>query len=677
MKIEHRAQDVDQIKKKVSILKDKINYHRNLYYLKNKPEISDEEYDSLERELLKLEKEYPQFKTKDSPTQTVGGFADNLFNDVKHKVPQWSFGNAFDEEDLKEFDERVKRMLLKEVGKKLEPKYTCELKIDGLKIVVEYREGKLFQAATRGDGKIGEDVTENVLQIFDLPKEIKFKKNLIVEGEVYLNKKQFEKINEKLAAEGGQQYANPRNLASGTLRQLDSTIVKQRKLSVFIYDIGLIEGKEIKSQFEELQFLEDLGFPVNKERKLVKNINEAVDYWQKANQKRNIYPYEVDGSVVKIDQKDYQEILGYTSKAPRFAIAVKFHAEEVTTKLEDILFQIGRTGTITPVAKLTPVKVAGSTVSRATLHNEDEIKRLDVRVGDTVVLKKAGDVIPKIVKVVKELRPSNSKKFIWPKKIEGCGGDGKIERIPGEAFWRCCEKSSFEIQRRKMHYFTSKNAFDIEHLGPKNLDLLLEYNLIQTPPDIFTLERGDLLALPRFKEKSVDNLLEAIEKSREVTLGRLITSLSIDGVGEETAILITNKFGSIEKIKKAKVQDFESIKGVGDVVAKSIFDWMHDENHLHMLDRLLEQVKIKREERRVKSKKLDGKTFVLTGTLPNLSRDEAKNMIRNLGGNVSSSVSNKTDFVVAGEEAGSKLQKAEGLGVKVLNEEEFLKLING
>jgi DNA ligase (NAD+) len=517
-------------------------------------------------------------------------------------------------------------------------------------------------------------VTENILQIKSLPKEISYKKTLIVEGEVYLDKKQFEKMNERLAAEGGQQYANPRNLASGTLRQLDSKIVKDRKLSIFIYDIALIEGKEINSQMKELDFLEKLGFPVNKERLLVKNIEEAISYWQKQNKKRHNFSYEVDGTVIKIDEKQYQDALGYTSKAPRFAIAVKFEAEEVMTVVEDILFQIGRTGTITPVAQMTPVKVAGSTVSRSTLHNEDEIKRLDVRVGDTVVLKKAGDVIPKIVKVIKELRTKDSKPFKFPKIVEGCGGDGSIERIEGEAVWRCKEKNSFEVQRRKLHYFTSKNAFDIEYLGPKNLDLLLEHNLIQTPPDIFTLQKGDLLDLPRFAEKSVDNLLESVEKAREITLSRLITALSIDGVGEETAILISNEFGSLDKIKKAKVEDFEKINGVGDVVAKSIYDWMHNETHLQMLDKLVEQVNINHQQVVVNTQ-LKDKVFVLTGTMENLGRDEVKQMIRNAGGNISSSVSKKTDYVVVGKDPGSKYDKAQELGINILTEEEFLKLI--
>jgi DNA ligase (NAD+) len=664
-----------EVKKRIEKLREVINYHRDLYYVKNKPQISDEEYDSLEKELLKLEKEYPELKTENSPTIKVGGFADKLFEEVKHKVPQWSFNNAFDEEDIKDFDERVKRILRSVRRADEKVLYMCELKIDGLKIVLEYQDGKLIQAATRGDGEVGENVTENIFQIKSVPKEISFKENLIVEGEVYLSKKEFERLNLDLANKGGEQYANPRNLASGTLRQLDSQIVRERNLSVFIYDVALIEGEELETQQEELNFLEKLGFPVNKERELVANIEGVLKYWNKNNERRHKFEYEVDGIVLKVNEKKFQDTLGFTSKAPRFAIAFKFKAEEVMTKVLHIDFQIGRTGIITPVAKLEPVKVAGSTVSRATLHNEDEIKRLDVRVGDTVVLKKAGDVIPKIVKVVKELRPKNSKVFVFPKKIEGCGGDGSIERISGEAFWRCKQKGSFEVQRRRLHYFTSKAAFDIEHLGPKNIDLLLENNLIQTPADIFTLQKGDLLALPRFAEKSVDNLLASIEKSREVTLSRFITALSIDGVGEETAILIAKRFGSIEKIKSAKVEEMELIHGIGETVAKSVYDWFHDENHLHMLDNLLNQVKIIRQPTTDNRQLLKDKVFVLTGGLETLSRDEAKKLIRDFGGEISSSVSKNTDFVVAGNDAGSKLDKARDLGVKILDEKEFLKII--
>jgi DNA ligase (NAD+) len=660
-----------EAKSKILKLRDQVLYYKNLYYNKQQPEISDEEYDALERELAKLEKEFPEFKVKDTPSEMVGFFADKLFREVKHKVPQWSFNNAFDENDLKEFDERVNRMIEKELEKKVKQTYICELKIDGLKVIIEYRGGNLIQAATRGNGKVGEDVTANILEISDIPKTISYKGNLIAEGEVYLDKKEFEKLNKKIEKEGGDRYANPRNLASGTLRQLDSSKVRERNLSSFIYDIALLEDDKIKTQREELDYLEKLGFSVNNERKEAASIDEAIKYWEKFNKKRHDFPYEVDGTVVKINEKKYQEAIGFTSKAPRFAIAVKFHAEEVMTKVLDILFQIGRTGTITPVAKLEPVLVAGSTVSRSTLHNEDEIKRLDVRVGDTVLLKKAGDVIPKIIKVVEDLRPKNSKPFKFPKKIEGCGGDGSIERIAGEAVWRCQTKDSFEVYRRKLHYFTSKAALDIEHLGPKNLDLLVEHGLITTPADIFTLEKGDLMTLPRFREKSVDNLLGSVEKSKEQPLYRFIIALSIDGVGEETAVLIANRFPTIKKIQNATLEDLRSVNGIGETVAESVIEWFTNEANSKLVDDLLENMKIVKEKT---SAKLLGKNFVLTGSMESLTRDDAKQKIREAGGNISSSISGNTDFVVAGDEPGSKFDKAQKLGVKILDEKAFLKL---
>lgn len=660
-------------------LRKKLEYHRELYYLKNTPEISDQEYDSLEQELIKLENQFPDLKIKESPTEKVGGFADNLFKPVKHQVPQWSFNNAFDSGDVLDFEKRIIRILEKESDYSLEKdgrlEYACELKIDGLKIVLEYQNGILVQATTRGDGKVGEDVTANIYQISDIPQKIKFKNRLIVEGEIYLNKKAFEKINKEIEKNNGEIYANPRNLASGTIRQLDSSKVRERNLSAFIYDIALIQDKEINTQIEELDFLEEQNFKVNSERKFCKNIDETIKYWEKYNLKKNNFDYEIDGIVIKLNQKKYQDILGYTAKAPRFATAVKFKAEEVTTKLLDILFQIGRTGIITPVAKLEPVKVAGSTVSRSTLHNEDEINKLDIRIGDTVLLKKAGDVIPKIIKIIPELRPENSKKFKFPKKINGCGGDGSIERIPGQAAYRCVERNSSVTIRRKLHYFTSKKCFDIENLGPKVLDVLYDNNLITNPVDIFTLKKGDILALPRFAEKSADNLINSINQSREISLERLITSLSIDNLGEETAILIVREFKSLDKIKKAKLQDLININGIGEVVANSIYNWFNDKNNLEFLDNLLKQVHLiennnSNSDKNI-NKKIQDKTFVLTGSLEKYTRDELKEIIRKNHGNISGSVSTKTDFVIAGDKAGSKLDKAEKLNIPILLEKDL------
>ena len=665
--------------KRILELRKSIEHHRYLYHVLDQEEISEAARDSLKHELVLLEKEYPEFVTADSPTQRVAGKVLPGFKKVKHKVAQWSFNDAFSEEEMREFDVRVKRMLSKELNGKssigaLGIAYTTELKIDGLKIVLEYEKGILKTAATRGDGSVGEDVTENVRTIESVPIVLRESVDCIVEGEIYLTRKRFAEINKDLRAKGEEEYANPRNLAAGTLRQLDPSIVAERKLSVYIYDVAFCE-KLPKTQYEELELLKKWGFRVNPHFILAKNIEGVIDYWRGWQNKKDKQDYLIDGVVVKVNEESYQNLLGYTGKAPRFAIAFKFPAEQVTTVVEDIAFQVGRTGVVTPVAHLRPVLVAGSTVSRATLHNEDEIKRLDVRIGDTVVLQKAGDVIPQIVKVLLELRPKNAKPFIFPKKIAECGGDGRIERIPGQVAYRCVDRHSYTAHRRRLHYFASKTAFDIDHMGPKIIDQLIEAELLQNPADIFTLEKGDLLQLERFGEKSVDNLLESINNARTVTLARFITALSIDNVGEETANLLADCYGSLKKLRETSKESLEKINGVGDVVADSIYNWFNNPLHAKTVDDLLEEVKIQNPVSSKKSGALAGKTFVLTGTLSKMSRDEAKEKIRLAGGSISSSVSSQTDYVVAGESAGSKLTKAEQLGVRVLNEDEFLRLL--
>lgn len=662
-----------EIQIRMKQLSNLITYHRDLYYQKQTPEISDEAYDALEKELKFLEKKYPQYKLKNSLTEKVGGFADVLFDSVTHKVPQWSFNNAFSKEDIFDFDTRVKNFLYKEIEKKVQVEYVTELKIDGLKIVIEYQDGKLIQAATRGDGVLGENVTANVLQIRDIPHTISEKKNIIVEGEIYMTRSQFNKINADLEKRGEKIYANPRNLAAGTLRQLNQIMVKERKLSAFIYDLAYAPF-EIKTQAEELDYLESIGLPVSKHRKICKSVDEVMNFWSTWNAKRNKNDFDIDGIVLKVNKKEYQDAIGYTGKAPRFAIALKFQAEEVTTLVEDIAFQVGRTGVITPVAHLTPVLVAGSIVSRATLHNEDEIKRLDIRVGDTVILKKAGDVIPKIIKVVEGLRPKNTKPFIFPKKIMQCGGDGSIERIPGEAAYRCVDRNSYELQKRKLYYFVSKVAFDIEHMGPKVIDVLLQENLIQTPVDIFTLQKGDIVDLPRFGQKSVDNIFDSIEKAKKISFARCITGLSIDGVGEETATLLAAKFKNFKTLMSASSTDIEAIHGVGETVAHSIVDWFSNPENKKMITDLLIHVVIIEEKKQ--SIKLQDKTFVFTGSLVTISRDEGKKLVKDNGGHVSSTVSKNTDFVVAGEEAGSKLEKAQKIGVQIITEKEFLGMVS-
>jgi len=677
-----------EAKKRTEKLRETINHHNYLYYVKDAPEIEDSAYDSLIEELRLLEKQYPELITEDSPTQRVGGEPVKEFKKVRHTVVQWSFNDAFSPEDMLDFDKRVKRFLKAEPSKSFQGsalEYTCELKIDGLKIVFEYEKGVFKRAATRGDGVTGEDVTSNIKTIKSVPLKLLEPVDIIVEGEVWLGKNNFEKLNKEREKNNEAIFANPRNAAAGTIRQLDPKIVAERKLDCFIYDIAqitptYIKGgrNEITTQSEELEYLQKLGFKVNKHFKLCKNIEEVINFWKFWQDKKDKEDYLIDGVVVKVNEIEYQNTLGFTGKAPRFAIAFKFQAEQVTTVVEDIILQIGRTGVLTPVVHLRPVLVAGSTVSRATLHNEDEIRRLDVRIGDTVILQKAGDVIPDIVKVLTEMRTGKEKQFIWPTNVSDCGGDGAIVRIAGQAAWRCKNKNSYLQKKRKLYHFASKHAFDIDGLGPKIIGAFLDAKLISTFDDIFTLKKGDLLALPRFAEKSVDNLLVSIEKARNVTLSRFIISLSIPNVGEETALLIAKNFKfSISNFQKIKKEEFEKIEGIGPIVAESIVDWFKDKENQKLLSRLLKHIKILNYESEIMNyeKKLGEKSFVLTGTLSNMSREEAKQKIRNLGGNISSSVSKETDFVIAGENPGSKYEKALELGVKILNEEEFQNLL--
>ncbi len=579
-------------------LRKLIERHNHLYYVMDAPEIADTAYDSLIEELRKLEEAYPALKTAASPTQWVGGQPLNEFKKVSHRFPRWSFNDAFSEPDIIDFDKRVKNFLRKSSyfrDEDIHPHYTCELKIDGLKVVLEYEKGLLKRAATRGDGVTGEDVTQNIKTINSVPLKLFEPADIIVEGEVWLGKENFKRINEDRAKAGEALFANPRNAAAGTLRQLDPRIVAKRKLDSFIYDVAKVSrmplrGKGLQgasltppsTQLDELKYLQRIGFKVNKHFKLCSDIAEVVNYWKVWQTKKDREDYLIDGVVVKINETKYQNTLGFTGKAPRFAIAFKFPAEQVTTVVEDIVLQVGRTGVLTPVAHLRPIQVAGSTVSRATLHNEDEISRLDVRIGDTVILQKAGDVIPDIVRVLKELRTGKEKEFVWPKYVADCGGTGEIERIPGQAAWKCKGKNSFIQKKRRLYHFVSKSAFDIDHLGPKIIDALLGAELIATYDDIFTLKRGDLLALPRFAEKSVDNLLNSIEQRKEITLPRLIISLSIPNVGEETAYLLSQNFQparmtrsggfSIFNFQKATKEELEKIEGIGPIVTESIMD---------------------------------------------------------------------------------------------------------
>jgi len=654
-----------------------VDHYRYLYHVLDKSEITDSSYDSLMQEIVDIEEKYPELKISTSPTQRVGGKPLPEFKKVKHDVRQWSFDDCFNFKELEKWEEKVKRLLEKTSIKNEKLEYCCELKIDGLKIILTYKNGIFVQGATRGDGEIGEDVTQNLKTIKSIPLILPRPIDIIVVGECWLSKKELEKINEERIKKDEVPFANTRNAAAGSIRQLDPKIASQRKLSSFIYDIDMISEKMPDTQEKELKLIEELGFKTNPNHQVFDSLSSVQKYHDKWVKEKEKLDYGLDGIVIKVNSRIIQDALGYTGKSPRWGIAYKFPAEQVTTVVLDISLQVGRTGVITPVAHLRPVLVAGSTVSRATLHNEDEIKRLDVRIGDTVVLQKAGDVIPDIVMVLDKLRSGKEKPYIFPKKLDICGGDGSIERIPGQAAWRCVNKNSFAQQKRKFYHFVSKKAFNMDGCGPRILDMLLENNLISNFDDIFTLKRGDLLDLPRFGEKSVDNLLNSIENAKSISLARFIVSLSIPQVGEETAIDLTKYFGDLEKIRNAKKDELENINGVGDVVGKSVFEWFSDKENSKLVDRLLNQVKISviSTKAGIQLSKFFGKSFVITGTLSGMSRDEAKEKIRTLGGDISESVSSKTSYLIAGENAGSKLEKAQKLGIKVLNEKEFLKLI--
>ncbi|MEK7505866.1 MAG: NAD-dependent DNA ligase LigA [Patescibacteria group bacterium] len=665
-------EDIDRAEK----LRNLLSHHARLYHTLDKPEISDSAYDSLSRELKSLERRYPSLLKPDSPTERIGGEPLKEFSKVEHQVPQWSFNDAFTEEEVREFDLRVKRFL-KSGGISDNPTYNCELKIDGLKIVYEYKGGKLWRAATRGDGVVGEDVTANVKTIESVPLTLLEPADIIVEGEVYMKKTVLAELNRERKKRGEELFANPRNVAAGSMRQLDPKITASRRLSAFIYDLAKTGMTlPLKTQHEELEYLQGLGLPVNSHSQSVLNIEGAISFWKKWKDRAEKEDYQIDGVVIKVNGLMHQKSLGYTGKAPRFAIAFKFPAEQVTTIVEDIAFQVGRTGVVTPVAHLKPVLVYGSVVSRATLHNEDEIKRLDIRIGDTVVLQKAGDVIPDIVRVLTEFRTGKQKPFRWPEEVQACGGDGKIERIPGQVAWRCVDKNSYAQFKRKMYHFAGKHAFDIEGLGPKNIDLLLKHQLVSSYEDFFTLTRGDLLSLPRFGELSADNLITSIKERTTVTLPRFIISISIPQVGEETAYDLAENFSSLSSIENASYEDLRRVYGVGEIVGRSIVDWFKDSNNRKILRGLLKYVKVINEKRISKEGILSGRSFVLTGTMEALGRDEAKEEIRKRGGEVSESVSKKTSFLVAGSEAGSKLDKAQKLGVQIITENEFLRMLD-
>ncbi len=669
-----------QIKERLAKLRQAINRHRYLYHVLDREEISAEALDSLKRELAELEAVHPELITPDSPTQRVAGEPLPEFKKITHRVPQWSFNDAFTPEAMRDFDARVKRTLgmsapRATLGVALgEPlTYVAELKIDGFKIVLTYEKGILQTAATRGNGRVGEDVTANVRTIESVPLRLNEDVSVVVEGEIWLGKQELERINDERRARGEPLFANPRNAAAGTIRQLDPKIVAARRLDSFIYDLAAANFLRPATQIDELERLLALGFKVNRHYRFCRDIEEVIAFWQEWQAKRDKQDYGLDGVAVKVNERKFQERLGYTGKAPRFAIAFKFPAEEATTVLEDIVLQVGRTGVITPVARLAPVTLAGTTVSRATLHNEDEIKRLDARIGDTVIVRKAGDIIPEIVGVVKEMRRGRGReaKFVFPKTLDSVG---PIERVPGQAAYRAVRQNSFAQIRRRFHHFASKIAFDIDGLGRKMIDLLLERGLVVSYPDIFTLTYDDLINLPRLADKSVKNLLAAIDRSRRVTLSRLLVALSIDGVGEETAELLAAHFRTMEKIQSADLEALAAVSGIGPVVAESIFEWCRERQNQLMLERLLRQIKIQPVKIVSAAGPLSNQTFVFTGAL-SLSRAAAAARVKSLGARVAKAVSRATNFVVVGANPGEKISAAKSLGVRVINEAEFRKMV--
>ena len=674
--------DKQQIKQRIAKLKKLINYHRYLYHVLDKQEMSDASLDSLKHELNQLEQQYPDLISLDSPTQRIGGQALDKFKKIKHQKRMLSLNDVFSNEDLKAWQERIQKLV---PSQKL--KYFSELKIDGFAIALIYQDGVLIQGATRGDGQVGEEVTQNLKTIDSIPLKLeihqklsskiiqdKVEKLLVkgrieIRGEVYMSKKDFEKINQEREKKGLPLYANPRNTAAGSIRQLDPKIAAKRKLNFLAY--GLITNLGQETHHQEHQILQSLGFKISQD-KYCSDLKEVIGFWQEVNQKRKKLPYLIDGVVVGVDDNKVFDKLGIVGKAPRGAIALKFPAKETTTIIEDIVVQIGRTGALTPVAHLKPVRLGGILITRATLHNEDEIKRLDVRIGDTVIIQRAGDVIPDVVKVIKKLRTGQEKKFQMLKRCPACKGE--VIRLKGEVVHRCANLKCGSIQRQQIIHFVSKKGFDIEGLGPKIINQLMDQGLISNPADIFSLIQGDLIPLERFADKSASNLIKAIEQSKKISLAKFIHALGIRHVGEETAIALAQYFGSLDKIRKASLKNLLQIEDIGEIVAQSIFEWFNRESNRDLIKKLLDNG-IEIAKVKTVKKKLINQTFVLTGEMDKFTREQAKSKIRQLGGNVSSSVSQKTDFVVIGKNPGSKYNRARKLGVKIINEQEFLKII--
>ena len=667
--------DLHSAEKRILEISGRLNHYGYEYYVLDKPTVPDAEYDKLMQELLALEEKFPQLKTADTPSLRVGGAVLDLFEKVEHRTPMLSLGNAFNEQDLRDFDRRIRQAVGEDIS------YVCELKIDGLAVSLRYEEGLFAQGATRGDGTIGEDITANVKTIKSVPLRLRETVSLEVRGEAYMPKRSFEALNQTRVERGEELFANPRNAAAGSLRQLDPKIAASRRLDVFLYGIGNIsENSGIDSHSEGLDYLDRLGFKTNQERSKCASIEEVIEYVNSWVEKRPQLPYEIDGIVIKVDSYAHQAALGTTAKSPRWAIAYKFPAEEVVTTLLDIELSVGRTGVITPTAILEPVKVAGTTVQRASLHNEDLIREKDIKLGDKVVVKKAGDIIPEVVNVLADQRTGEEVEFHMPTHCPEC--ESELVRLEGEVALRCINPKCPAQLREGLIHFVSRVAMNIEGLGEKVISQLFAEKLIADVADIYKLTREQLLALERMGEKSATNLIKAIEISKDNSLEKLLFGLGIRHVGAKAAKTLAQAFGSMDKLAQASKEDLLSINEIGDKMAESIVAYFEKEEAVELINELVAAgVNMEyKGTRPVSAEESDsifaGKTVVLTGKLERLSRNEAKDKIEALGGNVAGSVSKKTHLVIAGEEAGSKLTKAQELGIEVWDEEKLLVELN-
>ena len=673
----HNSDNQVNIIKKIEELREKIRHHNYRYYVLDDPTVSDTKYDRLMRDLIELEERYPRYITPYSPTQRVGIEPVSEFTTVKHITPMLSLANAFSTEELRAFNQRIKKLIPQQ---KLE--YVVELKIDGLAVALVYENSIFIRGATRGDGVTGEEITSNLKTIKTIPLKL-FGEDILphfeVYGEVYMKKSDFKKLNEERIKKGESLFANPRNAAAGSVRQLDPRITAQRHLDTFIYRATFPKGNNFNTHMEVLNYLKKIGFKANPHIKLCQDIEEAINDCQKWIEKKEELDYEIDGMVIKVNSLKMREKLGSTTRSPRWAIAYKFPAQQMTTKVQDIIVQVGRTGALTPVAILDPVRISGSVVQRATLHNEDEIRRKDVRIGDIVLIQKAGEVIPEVVKVIKGKRTGKETEFVMPSQCPVCGA--KVFRLEGEVVSRCNSLTCPAQIKERIRHFASRNAMDIEGLGPAIIDQLVEKGLIKDISNLYFLKRSDLISLERMGEKSVDNLLDAIEKSKKKSLANLIYGLGIRYVGIHTSEVITRYYSTLDKFNEARLEELIEINEIGPKIAESIILFFKEKENLAIIERLRSAgLNFSQEEEKTRKEKvariLAGKQFILTGTLKDFTRTQAKEIIIELGGRVTDSVSKKTDYVVAGEDPGSKYQKAQKLGVPIINEEEFKKIIN-